>query len=103
EFDALVTGPVHKAVINRGGFPFTGHTEWLAERTGAARAVMMLATPGLRVALVTTHLPLHRVPESVTCESVEETLRIAVSGLQRRFGIADPRIVVCGLNPHAGE
>lgn len=102
-FDALVTGPVHKGVINDAGFPFIGHTEYLAERCGTARVVMMLATEGLRVALATTHLPLAAVSAALTRDDLATTLRILIDALQRRFGIAHPRILVCGLNPHAGE
>ncbi len=100
---ALVTGPVHKGVINEAGIPFTGHTEYLAERCGVERVVMMLATEGLRVALATTHLPLAQVPAAITREGLAETLRILDADLRRRFGIDRPRILVCGLNPHAGE
>ncbi len=103
EFDALVTGPVHKAAINQAGIPFTGHTEYLAQLTHTPQVVMMLATPGLRVALVTTHLPLRDVAAAVTHERVETTLRIAIHDLRHHFGIDQPRILVCGLNPHAGE
>jgi len=103
EFAAMVTAPVHKGVINDAGVPFTGHTEYLAEKTGTPRVVMMLAGGGLRVALVTTHLALAAVPAAVTRQAVEETLRITQADLQRRFGIARPRILVAGLNPHAGE
>lgn len=101
-FDALVTGPVHKGVINDAGLPFTGHTEFLAERC-AAHPVMMLMAPGLRVALVTTHLPLARVSAAVTREGLEQVIRILVRDLRDRFRIDAPRILVCGLNPHAGE
>ena len=103
EFAALVTAPVHKGVINDAGVPFTGHTEYLAERTGTARVVMMLAGGGLRVALATTHLPLKDVAAAITASSLESTLRIVHADLQRKFGLADPRILVAGLNPHAGE
>jgi len=103
EFDALVTGPVHKGIINDGGIPFTGHTEFLAELTGTPRVVMMLATEGLRVALATTHLPLAEVSRAITPELLDEVIRILHRDLQLRFGLADPRILVCGLNPHAGE
>lgn len=103
EFAALVTGPVHKAAINRAGIPFTGHTEYLAAATGCERVVMMLATPDLRVALVTTHLPLRAVCDAITRESVEDTLRILIRDFRTRFGMAEPRVLVCGLNPHAGE
>ncbi len=101
--DALVTGPVHKAVINEAGIAFTGHTEWLARRTGANLPVMLLEAGALRVALVTTHLSLRAVPEAVTGERVERILRILVTGLERDFGLRAPRVLVLGLNPHAGE
>jgi 4-hydroxythreonine-4-phosphate dehydrogenase len=100
--DALVTGPVHKGVINEAGLAFTGHTELLAECCGA-EPVMMLAAPGLRVALATTHLPLSRVAASITPTSLTRVLRVLDRDLRSRFGIANPRILVCGLNPHAGE
>jgi 4-hydroxythreonine-4-phosphate dehydrogenase len=103
EFAALVTGPVHKGVINDAGVPFTGHTEFLAERTGTARVVMMLATPGLRVALATTHLPLRAVADAITPALLEEVIGILHHDLVRRFRLENPRILVCGLNPHAGE
>lgn len=103
EFAAMVTAPVHKGVINDAGVAFTGHTEYLAERTGTGRVVMMLAGGGLRVALVTTHLPLKEVPGAVTRTAIEETLRILHTEMQRKYGIAFPRILVAGLNPHAGE
>ncbi len=99
---ALVTGPVHKGVINEAGIPFTGHTEFLAGLSGG-HPVMMLACPGLRVALATTHLPLRQVAEAITAERLERVLRILHRELRERFRIADPRILVCGLNPHAGE
>ncbi len=102
EFDALVTGPVHKGIINEAGIPFTGHTEYLAERTGG-HPVMMLAAPGLRVALATTHLPLSAVPAAITRASLETVLLTLDRDLRRRFGIRKPHILVCGLNPHAGE
>ena len=101
-YDALVTGPVHKGVINDAGVPFSGHTEYLADITGG-HPVMMLACPGLRVALVTTHLPLSQVPAAITAERLEKVIRILDSDLRSRFGIELPRILVCGLNPHAGE
>ncbi len=100
---ALVTGPVHKGVINEAGIPFTGHTELLAERSGAPRVVMMLASEGLRVALATTHLPLRAVADALTPETLEGVLRVLHGDLRRRFGVPDPRILVLGLNPHAGE
>jgi 4-hydroxythreonine-4-phosphate dehydrogenase len=103
----MVTGPVQKSVINDAGIHFTGHTEFLAQRTDTARVVMLLvgAAPwgALRVALATTHLPLAAVPAAITRETLTETLRIVVADLERKFGIAKPRIGVCGLNPHAGE
>ena len=103
EFAAMVTAPVHKGVINDAGIPFTGHTEYLAERTGTPRVVMMLAGGGLRVALVTTHLALKDVPAAVTQSAVEETLRILHREMGQKYGLAEPRILVAGLNPHAGE
>jgi 4-hydroxythreonine-4-phosphate dehydrogenase len=102
-FAALATAPVHKGVINEAGFPFTGHTEFLAARTGAPHVVMMLAGGGLRVALVTTHLPLKDVARHITRERLERTLRTLHRELSDRFGLARPRLVVAGLNPHAGE
>ncbi len=102
EFDALVTGPVHKGVINDAGFPFSGHTEFLAARCGSD-PVMMLAAPGLRVALATTHLPLRQVADHITPAGLEGVIRILDRDLRQRFGIARPRLLVCGLNPHAGE
>ncbi len=102
-FDALVTAPVHKGIINDAGIPFTGHTEFLARLTGAETPVMLLVAGTLRVALVTTHLPLKAVPAAITRERVEVTARILDDGLRRRFGLATPHIVVLGLNPHAGE
>lgn len=123
QFDGLVTGPVHKANLNAAGFPFTGHTEWLAQKlterlaeglakrpterkAAASRAmkpVMMLVTEGLRVALATTHLPLRQVPQALSRELLLQVVRILHKDLGRWFGIAAPRILVCGLNPHAGE
>ena len=102
-FAAMVTAPVHKAVINDAGIPFTGHTEYLAERTGTPHVVMMLVGGGMRVALATTHLALRDVPAAITRETIADTLRILDGDLKRRFGIARPRILVAGLNPHAGE
>jgi 4-hydroxythreonine-4-phosphate dehydrogenase len=102
EFRALVTGPVHKGVINDAGHPFTGHTEFLADLTGGT-PVMMLATPGLRVALATTHLPLSEVSRAITQPRLERIVRVLHQDLKSRFGIERPRILVCGLNPHAGE
>ncbi len=100
---ALVTGPLHKAVINDAGIAFTGHTEWLARRTNAPLPVMLLVAGDLRVALVTTHLALSAVPAAITAERLEQTLRILGTGLERDFGLHPPRILVLGLNPHAGE
>ncbi len=102
-FAGMVTGPLHKGIINDAGTPFTGHTEYLAELTATPRVVMMLATPGLRVALATTHLPLREVPDAITPALLEEVLTILDRDLRRRFAIERPRILVCGLNPHAGE
>ena len=114
-FDALVTGPIHKGIINEANTEnqdlgksnaestFTGHTEYLAERTGADLPVMMLATKGLRVALATTHLPLTRVSENITIDRLTQTLEILHQELVNRFSIISPNILVCGLNPHAGE
>jgi 4-hydroxythreonine-4-phosphate dehydrogenase len=103
EFAGMVTAPVHKGVINDAGVAFSGHTEYLAERTGTARVVMMLVGGGLRVALATTHLPLAAVSAALTPILLEETLRILVADLAGRFGLVSPRILVAGLNPHAGE
>jgi len=102
EFDALITGPVHKSVINSAGIPFTGHTEFFATRANVD-VVMLLATPTLRVALATTHLSLRNVPDAITQENLIATLRILDRDLREKFGIAAPRIAVLGLNPHAGE
>ncbi len=102
-FDAMVTGPVHKGVINRAGHPFTGHTEWLADRAGSARPVMMLVAGTLRVALATTHLPLRAVADAITVDLLTEVITILDRDLRQDFGISEPRIAVCGLNPHAGE
>ena len=103
EFAGLVTGPVHKGVINDAGIAFTGHTEFLAERTGTQQVVMLLAGGGMRVALATTHLPLREVADAITPDSLLDILRILHAALSRDFGIAEPRILVAGLNPHAGE
>ena len=107
-FAAMVTAPVHKGVICEGlgahdTMPFTGHTEYLAAHTGTSRVVMMLVGGGLRVALVTTHLPLSAVPAAITPQALEETLRILHADLVHHFGLKSPRILVAGLNPHAGE
>ena len=103
EYDAMVTAPVQKSVINDAGIAFTGHTEYLAEKAGAAQVVMMLVGGGLRVALATTHLPLACVPAAITIDGLLGVLRVVNADLQRRFRIARPRILVAGLNPHSGE
>ncbi|NHZ69954.1 MAG: 4-hydroxythreonine-4-phosphate dehydrogenase PdxA [Thermotogales bacterium] len=103
EFQALVTAPVHKGIINTAGIPFTGHTEYLAAKSAVEQVVMMLVAPGLRVALATTHLPLSAVATSITRNRLEATLRCLHSELETRFRISGPRILVAGLNPHAGE
>lgn len=102
ELDGVVTGPVHKAVINQGGIAYSGTTELLADQAGAA-VVMMLANDIVRVALATTHLPLRAVADAITAEGLAHTLETVHSAMQRQFGIAAPRIAVLGLNPHAGE
>ena len=102
-FAGMITAPVHKGVINESGIPFSGHTEFLAELTGTEQVVMMLATRGLRVALVTTHLPLKEVPDAITSDRLQRVTRILHQDLVEKFGIAKPRVLVCGLNPHAGE
>ncbi len=102
-FAAVVTAPVHKGIINEAGVPFSGHTEFFAELTHTEQVVMMLACPGLRVALATTHLPLRAVADAITGPLLERVIRILHSDLISKFGIAAPRILVCGLNPHAGE
>lgn len=101
-FAAMVTAPVHKGVINDAGISFSGHTEFIAEMTGGV-PVMMLATPGLRVALVTTHLPLSQVSAAITPKALTDVIHLLDSDLRQRFGITNPKILVCGLNPHAGE
>ena len=103
EFAAMVTAPVQKSTLIEAGFDFTGHTEYLAARTGAALPVMMLQNTALRVALVTTHLPLAEVPRAISTERLRATLQIVHDDLSRRFGVPAPRIAVLGLNPHAGE
>ncbi|MDM3870671.1 4-hydroxythreonine-4-phosphate dehydrogenase PdxA [Porticoccus sp. W117] len=100
---ALITGPVHKGVINDAGIPFSGHTEFLAKHTNTEKVVMMLATDGLRVALATTHLPLKDISNAITSEMLDQAITILHTDLQQKFGIAEPTILVCGLNPHAGE
>lgn len=103
ELQGLVTGPLHKGIVNEAGIPFTGHTEYLAERCQCSRVVMMLATEGLRVALVTTHIPLSQVAQAITRDTLEEIITITERDLRLQFAIDRPRILVCGLNPHAGE
>lgn len=103
QFSAMVTGPVHKAVINEAGHPFSGHTEYIAERCGNVFPVMMLMNRKLRVALMTTHLPLNRVASTITAELVETVIRIVHQDLGDKFRISSPRLLICGLNPHAGE
>ena len=107
EFSALITGPMHKGIINEAGIPFTGHTEYLAELTNTDKVVMMLAAPEspsqLRVALATTHLPLSQVSNAITKKSLKDVICILNHDLKTHFGITNPNILVCGLNPHAGE
>jgi 4-hydroxythreonine-4-phosphate dehydrogenase len=103
EFAALVTGPVHKGIINDAGIPFTGHTEFFEERSGVPKVVMMLATEELRVALATTHLPLKAVSDAITADLLREVITILHDDLRNKFGLAEPHVLVCGLNPHAGE
>ena len=102
-FGAMVTAPVQKSSINDAGIAFSGHTEYLAAKSGAPHPVMLLVAGRLRVALATTHLPLAEVPRRLTRESLVETLGVLDSGLAAAFGLERPRILVCGLNPHAGE
>jgi 4-hydroxythreonine-4-phosphate dehydrogenase len=102
-FSALVTGPLHKGVVNEAGIPFTGHTEHLQQRCGVNKVVMMLASPRMRVALASTHLPLKDVAASISQESLREIMGILIHDLKYKFGISEPRILVAGLNPHAGE
>ena len=102
-FDAICTAPVHKGVINEAGYPFTGHTEFLQSRCEVDQVVMMLATEGLRVALATTHLPLSDVPEAVTQPLLHSVIDILLDDLKHYFGCEKPRVLVAGLNPHAGE
>ncbi|WP_028300862.1 4-hydroxythreonine-4-phosphate dehydrogenase PdxA [Oceanospirillum beijerinckii] len=102
-WQGMVTAPVHKGIINDAGVAFSGHTEFLQERTGSEQVVMMLATAGLRVALVTTHLPLREVADAITGERVKQISRILYRSLQQDFAVTQPRVLVCGLNPHAGE
>jgi 4-hydroxythreonine-4-phosphate dehydrogenase len=103
EFDAMVTAPVQKSVVSEAGIPFSGHTEYLAQRSGAAHPVMMLTAGDLRVALATTHLPLNQVSAAITGDLLTRVLQVLDRDLRERFGVPRPRILVCGLNPHAGE
>lgn len=107
EFSALITGPMHKGIINEAGIPFTGHTEYLAELSKTKKVVMMLAAPEsknqLRVALATTHLPLSQVSQAITQQSLNEVITILNNDMKKHFGLQKPRILICGLNPHAGE
>jgi 4-hydroxythreonine-4-phosphate dehydrogenase len=103
EIDAIVTGPVHKGLINKAGIAFSGHTEYFASQANCADVVMMLATEGLRVALVTTHIPLAYVSKAITAERLQKVTRILNTDLINKFGIKEPKIYVCGINPHAGE
>ncbi len=102
-YQAVVTAPVHKGIINDAGFAFTGHTEYLADHSGTPRVVMMLAGGGLRVALATTHLPLREVADAITPGLLDEVIRILHADLKNKFGLPRPRIAIAGLNPHAGE
>ena len=102
-FDAVVTGPVHKGIINKAGVSFSGHTEYFAQQSNTADVVMMLATDGLRVCLATTHIPLAYVSKAITPERIDKVVRIINTDLKLKFGIDEPTIYVCGLNPHAGE
>lgn len=103
EFSAMVTGPLHKGIINDAGIKFSGHTEYLAERSQARLPVMLLATATLRVALVTTHLPLREVADAITGDLIMDVCRIVNADFKSKYGIEEPKILVCGLNPHAGE
>lgn len=102
-FGAMVTCPVQKSIINDAGIPFSGHTEYLQDRCQVEKVVMMLATEGLRVVLATTHLPLREVADAITADSLRQVISITHNSLVQQFGITQPRILVCGLNPHAGE
>jgi 4-hydroxythreonine-4-phosphate dehydrogenase len=99
----VVTAPVQKSIINEAGIPFSGHTEFFQEKAKVDKVVMMLATKTLRVALVTTHLPLRAVPDAITTQTLTQVLTILIHDLRSKFGIESPKILVCGLNPHAGE
>ncbi|MCP3851891.1 MAG: 4-hydroxythreonine-4-phosphate dehydrogenase PdxA [Gammaproteobacteria bacterium] len=103
DYDAMITGPIHKGIINEAGVPFTGHTEYLAEKTSTEKVVMMLATDEMRVALATTHLPLKDIASAITHDSLHQVLSILNHDLKTKFGLTSPHILICGLNPHAGE
>ncbi len=103
KYKAMVTAPVQKSVIHQAGIPFTGHTEYLAEKTNTAKVVMMLASPSLKVTLATTHLPLRDVADAITQESLTDIIHIIQRDLKQYFGLTKPKLLVCGLNPHAGE
>jgi 4-hydroxythreonine-4-phosphate dehydrogenase len=103
QFSAMVTGPVHKGIINKAAIPFTGHTEYLAELTQSERPVMMLQSKNFRVALATTHLPIRKVSEAITKKSLRQIIKVINHDLKQYMGISKPTILVCGLNPHAGE
>lgn len=103
KLDALVTGPVHKGVINEAGIPFSGHTEWLADNTNTDKVVMMLSCGNLRVALATTHMPLRAVADAINAADLKQVIQIVMADLADKFGIEQPKLLVCGLNPHAGE
>ncbi len=103
EFSAMVTAPLHKGIINQAGVPFTGHTEYLAELSKTPKVVMMLLNRHMRVALATTHLPLREVAAAISPPELREVLRILLADLRGKFGLSQPRVAVCGLNPHAGE
>ena len=103
EFSGMVTAPIHKGIINQAGFHFSGHTEFLAEQSNTSQVVMMLIGGHMRVALTTTHLPLRNVADAITAPLLENVLRVLHHDLQFRFGVSNPRILVAGLNPHAGE
>ncbi len=102
-YDAMVTGPVHKGIINEAGMAFSGHTEFIAERCGAPQPVMVLANDNLRVALATTHLPLRDVANAITADRLVSVIEVLDADLKQKYGIPHPSILVCGLNPHAGE
>lgn len=103
DFDAVVTGPVHKGIINKAGISFSGHTEYFAHQSNTQDVVMMLSTEGLRVVLATTHIPLAYVAKAITKERLHKVLHIVHTDMKLKFGIPNPKIFVCGLNPHAGE